>query len=108
MARIAGVDIPRDKQVETALTYIYGIGPTTSRAILARTNISPDTRVRLLTEDEVNRLREFIDREYRVEGDLYARLRRDYTTRWCRPCNRGHQAIIIPDWPTFCKLGIYL
>lgn len=70
MARIAGVDIPRDKRVETALTYIYGIGPTTSRAILARTNISPDTRVRLLTEDEVNRLREFIDREYRVEGDL--------------------------------------
>jgi small subunit ribosomal protein S13 len=70
VARIAGVDIPRDKRVETALTYIYGIGPTTSRAILGRTSISPDTRVRMLTEDEVNRLREIIDREYRVEGDL--------------------------------------
>lgn len=70
MARIAGVDIPRDKRVETALTYIYGIGPTTSQQILARTGINPDTRVRMLTEDEVNRLREVIDKEYRVEGDL--------------------------------------
>ena len=70
MARIAGVDIPRDKRVETALTYIYGIGPTTSQHILARTGINPDTRVRMLTEDEVNRLREVIDKEYRVEGDL--------------------------------------
>ncbi len=70
MARIAGVDIPRDKRVEVALTYIYGIGPTTSQHILARTGISPDTRVRMLTEEEVNRLREMIDKEYRVEGDL--------------------------------------
>ena len=70
MARIAGVDIPRDKRVEVALTYIYGIGPTTSQNILARTGISPDTRVRMLTEEEVNRLREVIDKEYRVEGDL--------------------------------------
>ncbi len=70
MARIAGVDIPRDKRVEVALTYIYGIGPTTSQHILARTGISPDTRVRMLTEEEVNRLREVIDKEYRVEGDL--------------------------------------
>ena len=70
MARIAGVDIPRDKRVEVALTYIYGIGPTTSQHILARTGINPDTRVRMLTEDEVNRLRETIDKEYRVEGDL--------------------------------------
>lgn len=70
MARIAGVDIPRDKRVEVALTYIYGIGPTTSQQILARTGISPDTRVRMLTEEEVNRLREVIDKEYRVEGDL--------------------------------------
>jgi small subunit ribosomal protein S13 len=70
VARIAGVDIPRDKRVETALTYIYGIGPTTSQQILARTGINPDTRVRMLTEDEVNRLREVIDKEYRVEGDL--------------------------------------
>ena len=70
MARIAGVDIPRDKRVETALTYIFGIGPTTSRKILERGHINPDTRVRLLTEDEVNRLREIIDKEHRVEGDL--------------------------------------
>jgi small subunit ribosomal protein S13 len=70
VARIAGVDIPRDKRVEVALTYIYGIGPTTSQHILARTGISPDTRVRMLTEEEVNRLREVIDKEYRVEGDL--------------------------------------
>jgi small subunit ribosomal protein S13 len=70
VARIAGVDIPRDRRVEAALPVIYGLGPTTTRQILQRTNISPDTRVRDLTEDEVNRLREVIDREYKVEGDL--------------------------------------
>ena len=70
MARIAGVDIPREKRVEIALRYIYGIGPTTGRQILARTRISPDTRVKNLTEEEVSRLRELIDREYKVEGDL--------------------------------------
>ncbi|MBV9278568.1 MAG: 30S ribosomal protein S13 [Chloroflexi bacterium] len=70
MARIAGVDIPREKRVEVALTYIYGIGPSSSRQILARTQVNPDTRVRDLTEDEVLRLREVIDREHKVEGDL--------------------------------------
>ncbi|MGI5837245.1 MAG: 30S ribosomal protein S13 [Chloroflexota bacterium] len=70
MARIAGVDIPRDKRVEVALTYIYGIGPTTSKQILARTRVSPDTRVKDLTEDEVARIREVIDREHKTEGDL--------------------------------------
>lgn len=70
MARIAGRDLPRDKRVEVALTYIYGIGPSLSREILARTQIHPDTRVRDLTEAEVSRLREVIDRECRVEGDL--------------------------------------
>ena len=70
MARIAGVDIPRDKQVWVSLTYIYGIGPTTSRKILARTNVAPERRVKDLSEEEVNRLREVIDREYTVEGDL--------------------------------------
>lgn len=70
MARISGVDIPREKRVEVALTYIFGIGPATSRKILARTRVSPDTRVKNLTEDEVARLREAIDREYKVEGDL--------------------------------------
>lgn len=70
MARIAGVDIPREKRVEISLCYIYGIGLTTSRKILEKTRINPDTRVRDLTEEEVNRLREVIDREYKVEGDL--------------------------------------
>ena len=70
MARIAGIDIPREKRVEIALTYIYGIGLPTSQKILAQANINPDTRVRDLTEDQVNRLREIIDRRYKVEGDL--------------------------------------
>ena len=70
MARIAGVDLPREKRVEVALTYIYGIGPTTSKRLLDRTQISPDTRVNTLTEDEVARLREVIDKEMVVEGDL--------------------------------------
>ena len=70
MARIAGVDIPRDKRVVIALTYIYGIGPSTSRQIVLDTRLSPDTRVKDLTEDEVNRLREIIDRDLKVEGDL--------------------------------------
>ena len=70
MARIAGVDLPRDKRVEVSLTYIYGIGRTTSRKILAVANVDPNTRVRDLAEGEVARLREVIDRNYRVEGDL--------------------------------------
>ena len=70
MARIAGVDIPREKRVEVALTYVYGIGLPTSQKILTQTNINPDTRVRDLTEEQVNRLREVIDRRYKVEGDL--------------------------------------
>ena len=74
MARIAGVDIPRDKRVEAALTYIYGIGPSTSKKLLAQANINPDTRVAALTEDQVTRLRELIDRRYKVEGDLRREL----------------------------------
>jgi small subunit ribosomal protein S13 len=70
MARIAGVDLPRDKRVEYALPYIYGIGLATSQQLLTRTGISPDTRVRDLTDDEVGRLRDIIDKEMRVEGDL--------------------------------------
>ena len=70
MARIAGVDIPREKRVEVALTYIYGVGLSSSQKILKQTSINPDTRVRDLTEDQVNRLREVIDRTYKVEGDL--------------------------------------
>jgi small subunit ribosomal protein S13 len=70
MARIAGVDIPREKRVEIALTYIYGLGLPTSQKILAQANVNPDTRVRDLTEEQVNRLRDIIDRRYKVEGDL--------------------------------------
>ena len=70
MARIAGVDLPRDKRVEIGLTYIFGIGRKSSNDILAATGINPDTRVRDLTEDEVSKLREHIDRNYVVEGDL--------------------------------------
>lgn len=70
MARIAGIDLPRDKRIEIALTYIYGIGRSLSQRALAETGINPDTRVRDLTEDEVNRLREYIDQNYRVEGEL--------------------------------------
>ncbi|WP_150275556.1 MULTISPECIES: 30S ribosomal protein S13 [Paenibacillus] len=70
MARIAGVDLPRDKRVEIALTYIFGIGKTTSQKILKETGIDINTRVRDLTEDEVSKLRETIDKSVKVEGDL--------------------------------------
>ncbi|GAB4424447.1 MAG: 30S ribosomal protein S13 [Anaerolineae bacterium] len=70
MARIAGVDLPREKRVEVGLTYIYGIGLATSQEILKSTGINPDTRVKDLAEEEVTRLREIIDRDYVVEGDL--------------------------------------
>ena len=70
MARIAGVDLPRDKRIEIGLTYIYGVGVTTSQEILDKTEINPDTRIKDLAEEEVIRLREVIDRDYVVEGDL--------------------------------------
>ncbi|HEX2952089.1 MAG TPA: 30S ribosomal protein S13 [Armatimonadota bacterium] len=70
MARIAGVDLPRDKRVEIALTYIYGIGLSTSQKILEQSGVNPATRVRDLTEEEIGRLREVIDRDLTVEGDL--------------------------------------
>ena len=70
MARIAGVDLPREKRVEIGLTYIYGIGRVSANKILEAANVNPDTRVRELTDDEVKRLAEVIDRDYMVEGDL--------------------------------------
>jgi small subunit ribosomal protein S13 len=70
MARLSGVDIPREKRLEVALTYIYGIGPTTSKQICAAAEVSLDTRVRDLTEEEVGRLRVYIDANLKVEGDL--------------------------------------
>jgi small subunit ribosomal protein S13 len=70
MARLAGVDLPRDKRVEIALTYIYGIGDTSAKKIVATAGVNPDTRVKDLTEAETARLREVLEQEYRVEGDL--------------------------------------
>jgi len=70
LARIAGVDLPREKRVEIGLTYIYGIGRSRSLEILAKTGVNPDTRVRDLTDDEISKLRETIEKEYTVEGDL--------------------------------------
>lgn len=70
MARIAGVDLPRDKRVEVALTYIFGVGLSRAQQTLAATKINPDTRVRNLTEEEVTRLRDYVDRNFKVEGDL--------------------------------------
>ncbi len=70
MARIEGVDLPRNKRVEVGLTYLYGIGPTRSRAILAATKVNPDTRIKDLTDAEVGLLRDFIGQNYKVEGDL--------------------------------------
>ncbi|MBU7007438.1 30S ribosomal protein S13 [Phosphitispora fastidiosa] len=70
MARIAGVDLPREKRVEIALTYIFGIGRSVSKRIMAETGVNPDTRVRDLTEEEIAKLREYIDKNLNVEGDL--------------------------------------
>ena len=77
MPRSAGVDLPRDKRIEAGLTYIYGIGSSRSRAILSETEVSPDTRVKDLTEAEVVRLRELIDSTCRVEGDLRRQMSQD-------------------------------
>ncbi len=70
MARIEGVDLPRNKRTEVGLTYLFGIGPTRARQILAATKVSPDTRIKDLTETEVTAIREFISKNYKVEGDL--------------------------------------
>ena len=70
MARIAGADIPNEKRIEVALTYIYGIGPTSAKKILQATAVDPDTRVKALTESDITRLREAIEEQYSVEGDL--------------------------------------
>ena len=89
MARIAGVDIPRDKRVDIALRYIYGIGPTLARRIAAAANVSPETRVRDLTDDEVTSIRETIDRGYTVEGDLRRDVRQNIQRLIEINCYRG-------------------
>ena len=89
MARIASVDLPREKRVEVALTYIYGIGLKSSQKILKENNINPDTRVKDLTEEEINKLRETIDAEYTVEGDLRRQVALDIKRLMEIGCYRG-------------------
>ena len=89
MARISGVDIPREKRVEVSLTYIFGIGRSTAQQICAVTEINPDTRVRNLTDDEVARLRGFIDTNVRVEGDLRREVSQDIKRKMEIGCYQG-------------------
>ena len=89
MARIAGVDLPREKRVETALTYIFGIGLTTSQKVLRETGINPATRVRDLTEEEVVRLREYLDRNLKIEGDLRREVSQNIKRLMEIGCYRG-------------------
>jgi len=89
MARIAGIDLPKDKRIEIGLTYIYGIGRKTAQDILAKTGINPDTRVKDLTEDDEARLREAIDQSYVVEGDLRRQTALDIKRLTEIGCYRG-------------------
>jgi small subunit ribosomal protein S13 len=89
VARIAGVDLPREKRVEVALTYIYGIGPSTARKILGSTGVNPDTRIRNLTEEEIAKLRENIERNYKVEGDLQREVQMNIKRLVDIGCYRG-------------------
>lgn len=89
MARIAGVDIPRDKTVDVSLTYIYGIGLTTSKKVLAEVGVNPATRVRDLTDAEVTRLREVIERDLVVEGDLRREVQMNIKRLMDIGCYRG-------------------
>ena len=89
MARIAGVDVPREKRVEVSLTYIYGIGPSRAREILARTGVDPNTRVRDLTDEEVVRLRSDIDGNLEVEGDLRRDVAQDIKRKMEINCYQG-------------------
>jgi small subunit ribosomal protein S13 len=91
MARIAGVDIPREKQTEISLTYIFGIGRTTARKVLERTNVEPRKKVSELTDDEVNRLREVVERELTVEGDLRRQVRQNIQRLIDIGCYRGQR-----------------
>jgi small subunit ribosomal protein S13 len=89
MARLSGVDLPREKRVEIALTYIFGIGRTRAKETLAAAGVNPDTRVRDLTEDEVIKLREWIDANYRVEGDLQREIKQDIRRKMEIACYQG-------------------
>ena len=89
MARIAGVDIPREKRLEISLTYIFGVGRTTARTVAMATDISPDTRVRDLTDEEVNRIRTYVDANLKVEGDLRRDIQQDIKRKMEIGCYQG-------------------
>jgi small subunit ribosomal protein S13 len=89
MARLVGVDLPRDKRIEVGLTYIYGIGPTTSKKILAETGVNPDVRVRDLTEDDLAKLRDYITANITTEGDLHREVRQNINRLMEIGCYRG-------------------
>ncbi len=89
MARISGVDLPGNKRVEVALTYIYGIGPTTSKKIIAETKVNPDTRVKDLTDDEIGEIRRVIEKNYKVEGDLRTEVAMNIKRLMDIGCYRG-------------------
>jgi small subunit ribosomal protein S13 len=89
MARIAGVDIPRNKKLVVAITYIYGVGKSNSKEIFKRAKVDPETRVRDLTEEQVGRLREVVEREYRVEGDLRREVQMNIKRLMDIGCYRG-------------------
>ena len=89
MARIAGVDIPREKRLEISLTYIFGIGKTTSQKIISELGLNPNTRVRDLTDEEVNRIRTFVDANLKVEGDLRRDIQQDIKRKMEIGCYQG-------------------
>ena len=89
MARIAGVDIPREKRVIVSLTYIHGIGPTSANQIVTASGVSPETRVRDLTEDEVSQIRAYVDENLRIEGDLRRDVQQDIKRKMEIGCNQG-------------------
>ena len=89
MARLVCVDLPRDKRIEVGLTYIYGIGPTTSKKILAETGVDPDIRVRYLTEDDLAKLRDYITANITTEGDLHREVRQNINRLMEIGCYRG-------------------
>jgi small subunit ribosomal protein S13 len=89
MARIAGVDIPREKRLEVSLTYIYGIGPTAAQQVCSAVDVDPNTRVRELTDEEVTRLRAYIDANYEVEGDLRREIAQDIKRKMEINCYQG-------------------
>ena len=89
MARIAGVDLPREKRVEIGLTYIYGIGRSSSNEILSKAGVNPDTRVRDLKEDEVSKIRDILEKEYTIEGDLRRQVAMDIKRLMEIGCYRG-------------------